>query len=423
MAVEYQQHVLPNGLRVLLSRDAASPCVAVAVYYDVGSRNETPGRSGFAHLFEHMMFEGSEHVGKTEHMKHIANAGGEMNGSTSEECTNYFEMLPSHQLGLAFWLEADRMRALNVTRENFENQRATVKEERRQAIDNRPYGPAYLRHRELAIANWAFGHSVIGDMADLDAASVEDAQAFYRLYYAPNNAVLVVAGDIGCAAALAEVRRYFEAIPRSEPPPEVDTAEPEQTTEKHDVLSDPLAAMPGFWLAYHAPQRRSPDSYPLLLLQRILLHGRSSRLFKSLIKEHEAAIECSGSCQLSRGPDLFAIWTISKGADNEQCKALIEEEIRRLAAEGVTEHELQKAKNLIKAQYLDRLQTNLGRAMVLAEFLLFDGDPGLINTELERYLAVSAADVQRVARHYLSTEKRTIVEAIPAAPAAKGGAA
>jgi zinc protease len=407
----------------VLSRHRALPCVAVALYYDVGSRNETPGRSGFAHLFEHMMFEGSEHVGKTEHMKYISNAGGQMNGSTSEECTNYFEMLPSHQLGLALWLEADRMNALNVTQENFENQRATVKEERRQAIDNRPYGPAYLRHRELAIENWAFAHSVIGDMADLDAATAEDAQAFYRLYYAPNNAVLAVAGDIVYDDALTQVRRYFEAIPRSEPPPAVDTTEPEQTAEKHDVLSDPLAAMPGFWLAYHAPPRRSPDSYPLLLLQRILLHGHSSRLFKSLIKGHEAAIECSGSCDFGRGPDLFAIWTISKGADNEQSKALIEQELRRLADEGVSEHEVQKAKNLVKAQYLDRLQTNLGRAMVLAEFTLFDDDPGLINTELDRYLAVSAADVQRVARQFFGVEKRTTVEAIPAVPAAQGGAA
>ena len=423
MKVEFQQHVLANGLRVVLSRNTTSPCVAVAVYYDVGSRNETPGRSGFAHLFEHMMFEGSEYVGKTEHMKHIANAGGQMNGTTSEECTNYFETLPAHQLGLALWLEADRMRALNVTRENFENQRATVKEERRQAIDNQPYGSAYLRHRELAIANWAFGHSVIGDMADLDAAGVEDAQAFYRLYYAPNNAVLAVTGDVDCGDALAEVRRYFEAIPRSEQPPAVDTGEPEQTAEKHDVLNDPLAAMPGFWLAYHAPARRSPDSYPLLLFQRILLHGRSSRLYKSLIKEHEAAIECTGSCSLSRGPDLFALWTISKGGDNEQSKALIEQELRRLAADGVSEHEVQKAKNLVKAQYLDRLQSNLGRAMVLAEFALFDHDPGLINTELDRYLSVSAADVQRVARHYFTVEKRTTVEAMPAAPAAKGGAA
>ena len=420
MKVEFQQHVLTNGLRVVLSRNTTSPCVAVAVYYDVGSRNETPGRSGFAHLFEHMMFEGSEHVGKTEHMKYIANAGGQMNGTTSEERTNYFEIVPSHQLGLALWLEADRMRALNVTRENFENQRATVKEERRQGIDNQPYGPAGLRIKELALENWAFSHSVIGDMADLDAATAEDAQAFYRLYYAPNNAVLAVAGDIDYGDALAQVRRYFEAIPRSEQPPAVDTAEPEQTAGKHDVLDDPLAAMPGFWLAYHVPPRRSPDSYPLLLLQRILMHGRSSRLYKSLIKGHEAAIECAGSCGLSRGPDLFEIWTISRGEDNESCKALIEQELRRLADEGVSEHEVQKAKNLIKAQYLDQLQSNFGRGMVLAEFLLFDGDPALINTELDRYMSVSAADIQRVARQYFTPERRTTVEAMPAA---KGGAA
>ena len=423
MKVEFQQHVLENGLRVVLSRNTTSPCVAVAVYYDVGSRNETPGRSGFAHLFEHMMFEGSEHVGKTEHMQHIANAGGQMNGSTSEERTNYFEVLPSNQLGLALWLEADRMRSLKVTRENFENQRATVKEERRQVIDNQPYGPASLRIKELALENWAFGHSVIGDMADLDAAGVEDAQDFFRLYYAPSNAVLAIAGDIEYDDALAQARRYFEAIPPNEPPPVPDTAEPPQTAEKRDVLDDERAVLPGFWLAYHVPPRRAPDSYPLLLLQRILLHGRSSRLYKSLIKEHEAAIECVGYAEFVRGPSLFVIWTISKDKDNERCKAIIEAELKRVADEGVSEHEVQKAKNLIKAQYYDRLQTSLGHAMVLAEFMLYDGDPGLANTELGRYLAVTAGDVQRVAGEYFTARNRTIVEAMPAVPAAQGGAA
>jgi zinc protease len=421
--VEFQQHVLENGLRVVLSRDTALPCVAVALYYDVGSRNETRGRSGFAHLFEHMMFEGSEHVGKTEHMKYISNAGGQMNGSTSEERTNYFEVLPSNRLGLALWLEADRMRSLKVTRENFENQRATVKEERRQVIDNQPYGPASLRVKELALENWAFGHSVIGDMADLDAADVTDAQDFFRLYYAPNNAVLVVAGDIEYAAALDQVRRYFGTVPPNAPPPVPDTSDPPQTEEKREALDDARAVLPGFWLAYHVPPRRAPDSYPLLLLQRILLHGRSSRLYRSLIKAHEAAIECAGYAEFVRGPSLFVIWTIAKDKDNERCKAIIEAELKRVADEGVAEHEVQKAKNLIKAQYYDQLQTNLGRAMVLAEFTLYDGEPALANTELDRYLAVTAGDVRRVAAEYFTARKRTIVEAMPALAAGQGGAA
>jgi len=423
MEVEFQQHVLANGLRVVLSRSTALPCVAVALYYDVGSRNETPGRSGFAHLFEHMMFEGSEHVGKVEHMKRIANAGGQVNGSTSEERTNYFETLPSNQLELALWLEADRMRSLQVTSENFENQRATVKEERRQHIDNQPYGPASLRIKALARENWAFGHPVIGDMADLDAATVEEAQAFFQLYYAPNNTVLSIAGDIEYDRALAQARRYFDAIPRSEPPPEPDTSEPAQAAEKHEVLTDERAVLPAFWLAYHAPPRRTPDTYPLLLLQRVLLHGRSSRLYRSLIKEHEAAIECVGFAEFVRGPSLFLVWTVSKGKDNEECKAIIEAELQRVAEEGVSEHELQKAKNLIKAQYLDRLQTSLGRAMILAEFMLYDGDPGLVNTELQRYLDVTTADVQRVAKEYFPRHRRTIVEVMPGAATPKRGAA
>ena len=421
MKLEFQQHVLTNGLRVVLSPHPGSPCVAVAVYYDVGSRNETPGRSGFAHLFEHMMFEGSEHVGKTEHMKLIANAGGQMNGSTSEERTNYYEALPSSQLGLALWLEADRMRSLKVTKENFENQRATVKEERRQHIDNQPYGPASLRIKELALENWAFGHSVIGDMADLDAAGVEDAQAFFGLYYAPNNAVLAIAGDINCNDALDQVRRTFEAVPPNEPPPKPDTTEPPQSAEKRETLTDERAAMPGLWLAYHVPPRRTPDTYPLLVLQRILLHGRSSRLYRSLIKAHEAAIECVGVAEFLRGPSLFVIWAIAKGTDSAQCEALIEAEFERVADGGVSEHEVQKAKNLIKAQYHDRLQTNLGRAMVLSEFLLYDGDPALANTELDRYLAVTSEDVQRVAREYFTARNRTVVEIVPGAAAQQEG--
>jgi len=420
MTIDFQQHVLGNGLRVVLSRNTTSPCVAVAVYYDVGSRNETPGRSGFAHLFEHMMFEGSEHVGKTEHIKYISNAGGQMNGSTSEERTNYFEVLPSNRLGLALWLEADRMRSLNVTPENFENQRATVKEERRQHIDNQPYGPASLRIKELALENWAFGHSVIGDMADLDAATAQDALAFFKLYYAPNNAVLTITGDIDYDDALAQVQHYFDAVPANEPPPTPDTDEPPQTAEKRDVLTDERAALPGFWLAYHVPPRRSPESYAILVLQRILLHGRSSRLYRSLIKKHEAAIECIGFAEFVRGPSLFVIWTIANGQDNGRCQALIEEELERVAQEGVSEHEVQKAKNLIKAQYYDRLQTNLGRAMVLAEFSLYDGDPALANTELERYMHVTAAEVRRVANEFFTPNNRTIVEAVPGTAKAEG---
>ncbi|MEM1417111.1 MAG: pitrilysin family protein, partial [Myxococcota bacterium] len=283
-----ERHTLDNGLRIVLSPDRTVPTVAIAVYYDVGSRNEVEGRSGFAHLFEHMMFQGSANVGKAEHIALVTNRGGSMNGTTSEDRTNYFETLPSNELALGLWLEADRMRSLAITAENFENQRQTVKEERRQRVDNQPYAASSLRINELAFGDyWPYAHSVIGDMRDLDAATLDDVQAFFDAYYKPNNAVLSLAGDFDSAEALAMVEQYFGDIASGPVPPFEPAPIQPQTAERFEVMPDPLAELPAFHVAYHIPPSREADHYPLELLSLVLGDGESSRLYQALVKESE----------------------------------------------------------------------------------------------------------------------------------------
>ncbi len=413
MDIPIEQHKLKNGLRVVLSEEHSSPSVAIAVYYDVGSRNEKKGRTGFAHLFEHMMFEGSENVGKTEHMKYISRAGGTMNGTTSEDRTNYFEILPSHQLALGLWLESDRMRSLKITKENFENQRATVKEERRQGIDNQPYGEGYIKIREIALENYPYRHPVIGYMEDLDAARLEDVQEFFNIYYAPNNAVLTIAGDFVPKEAMQLAEKYFASIPSNENPEPVIAIEPEQQQEKKEVINDPKIVFPGFWIAYHIPEHRHPDIYSIEILQRILFHGTSSRLYRLLIKEEQVALECKGWTDEKRGPGLFLIWCISKGEKNERVRELIDSELEKIRKNGISDRELQKAKNIIKSEYINHLQTNIGKALILSEFALYDDDPGLVNSELNRYLAVKKEGVCQALNKYFVPKKRTILDILP----------
>jgi zinc protease len=408
-----EEYSLSNGLRVVLSASHNVPTAAVAVYYDVGSRNEQKGRSGFAHLFEHMMFEGSENVPKTMHMKFISSAGGSMNGTTSEERTNYFEAVPSHMLPLALWLEADRMRSLKITKENFENQRETVKEERRQGVDNQPYGEVWIKLRETAIKNWAYSHSVIGSMDDLNSAGVEDARAFFNTYYAPNNAVLGIAGSFDIIAAMKYVEEYFGDIPSSTPAEPVDINEPLHDKEDHVIIYDAKIAMPGVLFTYHVPRRCQPDYYPVQLLKQILFDGKSARLYKRMIEDEEAAIECFGYVENSRGPALFPMWFIARDADNNKVKDIFEEEIDRLLREGVREDELQRSKNAMKSDFVEKLESCLGKALTIAEFKLYDNNPSLINTELDRYLQVNIADIHLAAKKYLVPSNRTILDVIP----------
>ena len=407
---------LDNGLRVVMSPDHNAPTVAVAVYYDVGSRVEERGRSGFAHLFEHMMFEGSANVGKGEHFRLVGARGGQFNGTTSEDRTNYFETLPASSLELGLFLEADRMRSLNVTRENFENQRQTVMEERRQSYENRPYMLSFLRRDELAYQGYfPYEHSTIGDMRDLNAASLDDVRAFHDRYYAPDNAVLSVAGDFDPAQLMEMVRRHFSMIPARHAPPWQDAPFAAQTAERTDTVRDGLAQMPAFHEVWHIPARRTPDHYALEVLAVALGMGESSRLHQSLVKEREIASEVSVYTEDRRGPDLFGVWCLlAQGHTGAEARAVIDAEIVRIGRDGITAQELDKVKNLLRRSFVFGLQSNLARARQLAEFELYDGNASLLRSELDRYLAVTADDVRRVAGQYFEATNRTVLDVLPA---------
>jgi predicted Zn-dependent peptidase len=426
VALKVERHTLANGLRVVLNPDPTVPTVAVAVYYDVGSRNEERGHSGFAHLFEHMMFQGSQNVAKGEHFQLIMNRGGTMNGSTSDDRTNYFETLPSNELALGLWLEADRMRSLAITQENFENQRQTVMEERRQSYDNRPYMPSMLRVNELAFGDYfPYAHSTIGDMQDLVNAPLAAVQQFFNTYYAPNNAVVSIAGDFEPETALAFVEKYFGSIKPAQLKP-FNTPDPApQTAERKDSMLDPLAELPAFHIDFHIPKDRDPDHYPLELLSIVLGDGESSRLYQKLVKEKEILQEISVSTDGRRGPDLFSFWAIcAEGQKPEPAQALIFDELKSVAQKGVSARELEKAKNRVRAEFVFGLQSNLSRAQHLAEYEVYFGDASLLLSELEHYSAVTADDIKRVAGQYFAPTNRTILDVVPAkaSPATKPAA-
>jgi predicted Zn-dependent peptidase len=416
---------LENGLRVVMSPDRTVPTVAIALYYDVGSRNEVKGKSGFAHLFEHMMFQGSRNVGKMEHFQLITNRGGSANGTTSSDRTNYFERLPSNELELGLWLEADRMRSLAVNQENFENQRTTVMEERRQSYDNQPYMKSMLRINELAYGDyWPYAHSTIGDMEDLKTAPLRAAQEFFASFYPPNNAVLGIAGDFEPEQAMALVRKHFGGIePREVPAYEPPPLGP-QSAERADAIDDPLAPRAAFHIAYHIPPDRSPDHYPLELLAIVLGDGESSRLYQELVKRREMVQEIRVETDGRRGPDLFSFWCVcADGHEGPGVREVIFRRIDEVIERGITERELQKAKNRVRSDFIFALQSNLRRAMRLAEYETYWGDANLLRDEVDRYRSVAAADVKRVAGKYLVAENRTVLDVIPVKPEADGGGA
>lgn len=414
-----EDYSLKNGLRVVMSEDHSVPAVAVAILYDVGARNEKKGRSGFAHLFEHMMFEGSENVGKTEHFKYIESAGGTLNGSTHPDFTNYFEKLPSNQLELALWLESDRMRSLKVTEENFKNQLETVKEEKRMHYDNQPYVPASVKFDEMLFENWANAHPAIGYFEDLEASGIQDVKQFFKTYYAPNNAVLAIVGDFDSKNARGMVDKYFSTIPSQPDPPRPDVSEPAEQKKKYAKYEDQHAQMPAFWVGWRAPGRREPDYYALGILEKILSTGESSRLYQRMIKGEKVALKADVGYDERRGPSGFEAFIVYKpGNKAERVREILFEEFDRVKKEPVSAEELEKAKNQILRQLFSSsgyssLQRSLGRAEILAEYTLFFGDPKLVDADLEKYMSVTAADVQRVAQKYLNQEVATVVDVEP----------
>jgi predicted Zn-dependent peptidase len=411
-----KQFTLPNGLRVVMSPDSAIPVVSVALYYDVGSRNEKTGRTGFAHLFEHMMFQGSENVPKAAHFQYIFNAGGTMNGTTSTERTNYFETLPASHLPLALWLESDRMRSLKVTQENLDNQRNAVQEEKRLRYDNQPYVNAFLRINELIFKNAANAHSTIGSMEDLDAATIDDVQEFFRIYYAPNNAVLTIVGDFEEQEATLLVNKYFADIPSQPPPPPVDVAEPEDVARMQEVFPDQLAPAPAFVLGWKIPPRRTPDFYALSLAADLLFEGDSSRLYQKLVKGDESVLSIQGGIDERRGPSALYIFALPKpGEEVATIRDQIFAEIRALRTSGPSAEEMEKLRNSLCNDVVRGRQSTMYRAQRLAEYTLYDNDPTLMDSELDQYLSITPEQIRSSVERFLDIDNRVVLDIVPAA--------
>ena len=408
---------LDNGLRVIWFPTTAPQSTESTSPYNVGSRNELPGHTGFAHLFEHMMFEGAN-VGKGEHFILVLNNGGNMNGTTSEDRTIYFEELPKNQLDLGLYLEADRMRSLNVTQANLDNQRNAVEEERRQSIENQPYGRAELDLDSLSYDNFAYKHPTIGSMADLEAASVADVAAFFHTYYAPNNAVVTLVGDFDPDEALAKVKKYFASIPAQPAPPKVDLREEPHYGERRESISDPLARLPRLDIAYHVPAGNTADNYAMEQLSIALAQGQSSRFYQHLVKEKQLASNVNIATDARIGASLMYIRATPRpGVSLADLEKGIDDEIAAVLKDGITSDELAKAKTQLLRRFVDRRRTVLGTAQMIGEYSVKFGDPELINTILDKESAVTLEQVNRAAKTYLLRDQRSVVTTVPSQPA------
>jgi zinc protease len=402
--LDIETYRLANGLNVILSRDASVPVVAVNLWYHVGSGDERPGRTGFAHLFEHMMFQGSQHVGDDEHFRLIQEAGGTLNGTTNTDRTNYFQAVPSNFLERVLWQEADRMGFLlpSMTQEKLDNQRSVVQNERRQNYDNAPYGLAF---ETLAAALYPAGHpyswTTIGSLEDLNAASLDDVQDFFRQYYVPNNASLSIVGDFDPAQTKRWVERYFGGLPAGRAIERPRPA-PVQLSGERQVLLEDRVQLPRLYVAWPTPAQYQPGDAELDVLANVLASGRSSRLYRRLVHEEQIAQFVTASQSSRPLAGQFGIVVQARpGVDLTRVLAIVDEEIARLVREPPTEREVQAARNAYEASFIQRMQTNLGRADQLNAYATFTGDAAFIERDYGRYTAVTPAAVWGVAARSL----------------------
>ena len=425
LQIPIEEAKLNNGLRVVVSPERTAPMVTVGVYYNIGFRLEPRGRSGFAHLFEHMMFQGSENARKMEHIKLVNSSGGVLNGSTHYDVTNYFQTVPSNALARMLWLEADRMRALKVDEENLRNQRDVVKEEVRVNVMNRPYGGfPWLNLPPVAFRNWANAHNFYGDFADLDAATLDDVRTFFKTYYAPNNAVLLMVGDVEPQEGLRLAERYFGDIPSNTVPTGADTDEPPQTEERRGEVEEKFGTLPALAIGYQAPARGTADWYALAMLDQALHGGRVGRVYRRLVLEKQVAVDTEGGIQYPvgdvfdyNGPTLMVTRILHKPEHTaEQTLAVFDEVIQEVQETGVSEEELEQVKVKFRSDYFSMLEGGMGAYMpryglmhLLACFSLFDDKPGLVNTILDGFGEVTPAQVRAAGQKYLVRQNRSIV--------------
>jgi len=427
-AVAFTDTRLANGLRLIVAEDHLAPVVAVNVWYNVGSKHEQPGKTGFAHLFEHVMFQGSAHVAKAEHIALIQAAGGTMNGTTWLDRTNYFETLPSHQLDLGLWLEADRMATLldALSQENLDNQREVVKNEKRWSYDNRPYGSWQEKLQgHLFPDDHPYHHPTIGSMEDLDAASLDDVKAFFRTWYAPNNAVLSVVGDVETAAVQASVERFFGAIPATPDIPALPdlSLPPTLGGERREVVLDRVP-LPRIYVGFRAPVYGDPRLDALDVAGQILAGGKGSRLHRRLVRDERLAQDVAlFTLGFIGGASICAGWaTVRPGVSVERVEAALHEELARLTTEPVSDDELARAFALVEADELGALQRVEERADRLSMYATLFDDPGLINRMLPRYLAVTQDAIREVAAATFRADNRLVLTYLPDGPAADSNA-
>lgn len=413
-SIKFTEYDLPNGLHVILQEDHSTPIVAVSVMYHVGSKNEDPQRTGFAHFFEHLLFEGSENIKRGEYMKFIQSAGGQLNANTTQDRTFYFEVLPSNQLELGLWMEAERMLHAKIDITGVETQRKVVKEEKKQSFDNRPYGQLINVIFENAYTTYPYSWSPIGKEQYIDQATLEEFMNFYKTFYVPNNAVLVISGDLNVEATKALIAKYYSDIPKgTKAIPRPTAVEPEQKAEKRVKFYDNVQ-LPAVIFAYHSAKQGTPDYYALQLLTQALSQGKSSRFEKEIVDKQEKAVQAAAFDLGNEAPGLNIMLGIANvGIKPEDLEASMTAEIERIKKDGITEDEYIKLQNQAENDFISQNSRDQGVANNLATYYTFLGDANLINTELDRYKKVTKEDIKRVANKYLVKENRTVIHYLP----------
>ncbi len=411
--VEFQEFTLDNGLHVILHQDNSTPIVAVSVMYHVGSKNENPDKTGFAHFFEHLLFEGSENIERGEYDKYIEKAGGTLNANTTYDRTYYFEILPSNQLELGCWLESERMLHAKVENEGIETQREVVKEERRQRIDNQPYGSILEQSMKRAYTVHPYRWPVIGSMDHLNAAEEADYKNFYKDFYVPNNAIVSIAGDIDYAEARAFVEKYFGSIPRGAEVARPNIVEPPLKAEVRDTVYDNIQ-LPAVIQTYRIPAQGTPDYYAVSMLGTLLSQGESSRLNKALVDEQQKAVFVGNFPLGLEDPGVaIAFGICNMGVDVMDVEAAMDAEVEKVQTELISDEEFQKLRNQVENDFISSNSRIAGIAESLANYKMYFGDTNLINTELDRYLAVTKEDIMRVAKQYYNKNNRVTLHYLP----------
>ena len=419
---------LPNGLKVVISEDHIAPVVTVGVYYNVGFRVEPKGRTGFAHLFEHMMFQGSANVKKFEHAKFVEANGGSLNGHTDFDYTNYFETLPSNRVEMGLWLESDRMRSLDISEENLKNQQNVVSEEVRVNVLNQPYQLfEWIELWKNAFTNWNNSHNGYGELDEINAATIEDVRGFFKTYYAPNNAVLTIVGDVDIADVKKMVEKHFAGIPSQPAPPRADLTEPAQVKEKRVSQTDKLANLPALATGYHIPTQNSPDFPAMALLVQIMQGDDSSRWYQRLVKEKEVTLDLTGGLNYFgnefdyTGPMIMTTRTTYKpGHTADEVLKEMDAVTADLVAKGVTDKELADAKVRFRSNFYSQLESSYGKAHLLSVLALFRDDPNQINSLLTPFESVTGVQVKAAAAKYLVPGNRTVIDRVPEPKAQSG---